>query len=66
MYVVTIVFAAAIVLSWYLYIGTEEELQEFSFNLFMSFVWIGGGFVIYITFIPERFFLKSRFVQLAL
>lgn len=65
-YVIIIAICVGISLSWYLYIGSDEEVKLFTFRLFLSYFYLGIGFLFYLSHYPEKKFRNSKFVQLCL
>jgi len=55
-------------LSWYVHFASPEEVKLYTFNLFMSFVYLGIGFGFWATHFPEKLFKKgpnAKIVHLA-
>ena len=55
-YVVILLVLMGLSLFWYLHIATEQEIQLYTFRLIMSFVYLGIGFLFYLTKYPEKLF----------
>ena len=64
-YTCVLLICIGLALSWLLYFASKEEVKLFAVRLFMSFVYLGIGFWLWVTHYPEKLFRKSKLVQYA-
>ena len=61
-YVITLVICISLALACRFYFATPFEVEEFFNSLWLSFGYLGAGFLFYLKKFPEKQFKKSEFV----
>ena len=63
-YVCILIICLGIAVSWCGFFASEDELKQFSFQVFISFVYLGIGFFFWSSKYPERLFKKGPYAKI--
>ena len=62
-YCCLVALCLALAITWSVYYASSVEFQSFALRLFMSFGYLGMGFVFYASKYPEKLYPASRLIQ---